>query len=1042
MNLVRFSIQNPLIVNLSLLFLIGIGIIAWYALPREVFPVVDLDLISIKTSFSGASPLEVERQVTTTIEEAFTDSQDIDYISSTSSEGNSSIILKLKPSANVEDVMNEARSVLDRIDTLPELADPPELTRIRTRFPVITLTLYGDVSNEKLYKYAEQAQTSLRQIPGVAGVSKAGVRDWEIWVEVDPQQLAALKISLEEINHSLRNNLLEQPGGSIKAAEGDIRLRGIGSSPEIETIKEIILRTNTNGGKIKIGDIAKVSYRFEEAKTYARFNGAPSINLTVTKTAKGSMIEIAEQVKILAHQLSKQFPVAIKTGYHTDLSIYVKVRLNTVKSSGLIGLVLVLLSLYALLNFRIALITAFGIPFSFLFTIILLYYFDYTINMISLFAFLIVLGMIVDDAIIVTENIYRHIENGVVPKEAAQIGSQEVFWPIVVSTFTTISAFLPMLTIGGTLGTFISVIPIIVCCALFGSLIEAFLVLPSHARHLLKKQNSKKNILWGKSLFTYRRLLHWTILNRYLVIVAAIGILCISLSYAATRLPFQLFGNVETGQFFVNIETPNTYSLENSLELAKDIEKQMERLMNEDDKQTIITNIGVSIVDFNRNKTGSNLIQFVVDLKKPVASGWIEKYVTPLVSFGFKNFGERKRETDEIVNSIRRELAIIPGVQRLQLLKTDAGPAGDDIEIGITGDDLTLIRDKAVEISAYLKKIKGVQDVTHDQDSGKLEYQYTLNERGKLLGLTQTQLADSVRTGYLGNKVVYITRGNQRVPIRVIYPDSIRTKAEELASLPIVVAEKGKFYMKDIADIDIGRSINQIRRQDQKRMAKVTANVDAKIITASTVITEINRHFEPSPADQYTLVFLGEKKDFEDSFQGIKYALMVALSLIFFMLAALFGSLRDPLVIIAVVPFGLIGVIAGHALFDYHLQFLSVIGILALSGIIVNDSLILVDFIKQLRKRGIERVEAVVSASCVRARPIILTTITTFLGVSPLIFFATGQTAFLSPMAVSLGFGLVFATMIILITLPCLYLIVDDLNIRMGYLIQGSTMQK
>ena len=1031
MSLIQFSLRNPLLVNLSLILLLITGVMAWQKLPQEIFPVVDLDMVSIVTEFEGASPAEVEQQVTIPIEEEFEDSQDIDFISSINKESLSSIFIKLKPGSNVDDFMRDTRTILDRIDDLPDTAKEPELNRIRTRFPVITLTLYGNLSKADLYDYAEKARRRMQQVPGVASVGMAGERDWEIWVEVDPHELAALQIPLTQINAALRNNLVDQPGGSIKSNEGDIRLRGKGVEPEPGSIEQIVLRTNANGGELRLGDVARVIRRFEEPETYARFNGKPSVNLTVTKTADASTIDISESIHLLSEELDSEFPDSINVGYHTDMSVYVETRLNLVKSSGLIGLVLVLLSLYLLLNFRAAAITAFGIPVSFLVAIICLYYFDYTINMVSLFAFLIVLGMIVDDAIIVTENIYRHIENGMQPAAAAAQGTREVVGPVVVSTLTTIAAFLPMFAIGGILGEFIKVIPVVVCCALLGSLLEAFAVLPSHACELLKVEKKKPRFNWQPLLEKYGRLLHWSALNRYFFAVLSICVMLVSLSYASTRFPFQLFGDVEIGQFFLNIEAPNTYSLEDSLELAEQLEDKLSAIMSDDELKTLLTNVGISIIDFNRNKTGSNIIQFVVDLEKAVPESFIEKWITPIVSMDFHLAGARERTADQIINEIREEFVKVPGVDRLSILKPNAGPAGDDIELGIVSSDLSLLQKKAYEISDYMKRMPGVNDVVHDQEPGKLEYKYQLNDRGRRLGLTQNELASAVRSGYIGNEVVYVTWNEKRLPVRVIYPVDMREQSTSLKNLPIILESGETVYLNDVANISIGRGLNQIRRRDTQRMAKIVADVDSNITTPGEVTRQIQEVFgNPERGQDYKLLFLGEKKRAQDSFSGMNQALLIALVVIFFMLTALFKSLVDPLVVMFAIPFGFIGVVIGHAIFEYNLQFLSAVGMLALSGIIVNDSLIMVDFIKRLRREGHDRITAVVEAGKVRARPILLTTITTFLGVSPLIFFATGQTAFLSPMAVSLGFGLMFATALILLALPCFYLIADDMRTR------------
>jgi multidrug efflux pump subunit AcrB len=1030
MPIIRFSLDNPILVNLGLVIILVMGVLAWRALPQEIFPVVELDMVSIVTEFEGASPAEVEQQVTLTIEEEFVDSQDIDFITSSSSEGLSSIYIKLKPGSNVDDFINESRTILDRIDNLPDIAKKPELSRIRARFPVITLVLYGDLSKAELYDVAEEVRRKMVEIRGVASVGVAGDRDWEIWVEVDPHTLAALRIPLELVMNALGENLRDQPGGSIRSIEGDIRLRGQGVQPEPENIENIVLRINPDGGQLRLGNIANVLRRFEEAQTYARFNGKPSINLTVTKTSDASTIKVSEAIKQLAHDLKRTLPASIYSGYHTDMSVYVKARLNTVMSSGLIGLILVLLSLYLLINLRVATITAFGIPVSFLFAVILLYYFNFTINMVSLFAFLIVLGMIVDDAIIVTENVYRHIENGMPPLQAAQQGAREVMWPVIVSTFTTIAAFIPMFAIGSTLGEFIKVIPVVVSCALLGSLIEAFVVLPSHAGHFLRQEKNKHKGMWWKSLLEkYCRLLHWSASNRYTVAVASISVLAITLTYANTRMHFEMFGHVEIGQFFLNVEAPNTYSLEDSLALADDIEKTIRQVIAEDELETLLTNVGISFIDFNRFRRGTNLLQFVVDLKKPVPEGFIEKWVSPLVSMEFENYGTRTRNADDIIDAVRKRLLQNPAVQRMYILKTEGGPAGADIEIGIKSADTDLLKTKADEITTWLQGIPGVKDVRHDQETGKMEYKYQLNAHGKRLGMTQSQIANVVRSGYLGNEVVYVTWNEKRIPVRVIFPEPMRQESTSLEELPLVLPTGETVYLADVADITVGYDLNQIRRRDRQRMALVTAEVDSRTITANEVISQFEKEYtQDAINNNYKLLFLGEKKDADEAFKGMNQALIIALVVIFFMLTALFKSLLDPLVVMFAIPFGMIGVIFGHVIFGYHIQFLSAVGMLALSGIIVNDSLLLVDFIKNMRAQGKDRITAVVEAGRIRARPILLTTITTFLGVSPLIFFATGQTAFLSPMAVSLGFGLMFATALILLALPCFYLIADDLR--------------
>ncbi len=1029
--MIDFSIRNPLLVNLLLIIVLLAGVISWYAMPQEMFPVVEQDKVRITTLFEGASPEEMERQVTLPIEQELDGLADIDVLSSTSSEGSSNILIELKSGSDVDNFMRKVRTALDQVDDLPEEAEEPELVRLETRFPVISVSLFGTISRGELYAIAQGIKDELIQLPGVASVGVAGDREWEVWVVVDPQVMAALGVSLNQVAHGLRNNLRDLPGGTLKSKGGDIRLRGMGVPPDPDKMAAIVLRHDEHGGQLRLGDLAQIQLRLEEAQTLGRFNGKPSVNLTINKTSKASTIEVAKLVHEFVEKHRKTLPAGVSLGLFNDLSVYVKNRLETVKSSGAVGLALVLLSLYLMLNFRVAFITALGIPVSFLVAVIVLYMLGHSINMVSLFAFLIALGLIVDDAIIVNENIYRHLEMGEEPAAAATLGTKEVYWPVVASTTTTIAAFMPMFAIGGTMGAFISVIPVVVSASLSGSLLEAFGVLPSHAKEFLRTARKREpgRIDWSALNRRYTQLLRKCLDYRYPVAMLSIGVLAIAIAFAATRIPFLLFHHVDVGQFFVNVETPSTYSIEDSSRLATRLEQTLMQTLGEDELKTLLSNVGVMFIDFHRIKIGSRYIQLIVDLKQQKPSGFIERWISPLVSLKFSWEGSRERSSKAVIEDVRKALRQIPGIQRMSILRTQGGPAGADVEIGVIGESVDDISQTAETIRSFLGRLPGVSDARQDMDPGKLEYRYQLNERGRRLGLTQTELSNAVRTGFLGLKLAHVSWRDKRIPVRLIYNDELRHDAGALQRLPITLDDGRTLYLGDVAQIVEARGYNSINRRNLHRLATITAEVDSKITTPNQVLDRVTAKFSQLP-DGQRLIFLGEKKKAEESIAGMKRAAVIALAIIFFILAALFKSLLDPLVVMFAIPFSAIGVIFGHMIFDFHLQFLSLIGFLALTGIVVNDSLILIDFAKRLIRQGWERKDALVEAGRVRIRPILLTSVTTFLGISPLIFFATGQTAFLSPMAVSLGFGLLFATMLILLALPCFYLIADDLRVR------------
>lgn len=1027
--MIDYSIKNPLVVNLFLFLVVLIGVISWQSMPEEMFPVVEKDAIKIITKYDGASPEEVEKQVTIPIEDTLDNIQDIDFYYSKSSEGVSAVTLRLKPEADVDELLRSVRDIVDAIDGFPSEADDPEISRVKTRFPVISVSIFGDTRQSLLFKNAKNIKQKIMQLNGVAGVGIAGNRDDEVWVIINPSVISAKNISTREIIDALRNNIRDLPGGSVKALEGDILLRGLGSS-SIKSIENITLKNNNIGGQLLLKEIASVEQRLEEENSVGRFNGKKAVNMSVTKTAEASVFDVSKNVREIVNDYS--LPQGLKVSVFSDFSKNVKTRLDTVKSSGVIGLSLLLLSLYFFLNSRVAFITAFGIPVSFLVAAFGMYVFGFTINMISLFAFLVALGMVVDDAIIVTENTYRHIENGMEPIAASKLGAREVFWPIVASTLTTIAAFLPMLSISGTLGKFIEVIPLVVTVALLGSLMEAFIVLPSHCASFLKKPkktNTKKE-KWKKALLTYNKYLNICIKNRYLVSSITVGVLIVIITFAVTRIPYYQFGKVDSGQFFINGEASITSSVKDSERLAIKLEEIILSELNEDELESLYTNVGVSFKDFSRFDLGSQYIQIVVSLKKRSPQGFVDYVITPIFNLSFDNYGKRDRSEKEIINSLREKLSSVAGLQKLAVKKASGGPGGSDIVIGVVGQDQKILTKYAKEIESFLSNIDGVKDAEQDQDPGKVEFKYQINNRGKELGLSQADISESVRTGFLGLETAYFNLKGERVPVRLIYSEKYRNDSSKLYQLPIVLQSGKTIYLAEVADIEVSRGMNTVRRRDGQRLAKISADVDPSIITPLEVTDIFDKKYKEifKKDASYEYMYLGSKKRSRENFADMKKAAFVSLGIIFFILAVLFKTILDPLVVLFSIPFAVVGVILGHILFGYNLQFLSVIGLLALIGIVVNDSLILIDFLKKLRKAGKDKIQATIEACNVRARPIILTSVTTFLGISPLIFFATGQTKFLSPMAVSLGFGLLFATILILIVLPCFYLIMDDLK--------------
>ena len=1025
--MIRFSLKNPLLVNLVLVSVLVLGFLSWKSMPQEMFPAFDRNAIHVKTTFEGASPIEIERQITIPIEDALDSLADIDTVTSTSQEGLSVVRYKLQEGADIDELLREIRTLVDAIENFPTDANTPVVSSQKHYFPVISASVHGNVEMPVLFEQADLLRRELVQLPGVSAVSISGRREWEMWVEVDPHQLATRDVTLAEVRAALRNNLRDTPSGTIRASEGDILLRGIGSETAVN-IGAIVVRRNNRGGLLYLRDLANISLQLEEAQTIGRYNGEPSVNLTVSKGADASTFEVRDLVHAALADLT--LAPGVEASLFADMSEPIETRINTVQSSGVVALILLLFSLYFLLNFRLALITAIGIPMALMVGVIAMALTGQSINLVSMFAFLVVLGLVVDDSIIISENIYRHIEAGHDPHSAAYIGTHEVLWPLLASIGTTIAAFLPIFSITGTMGKFVAVIPLVVIAALLGSLLEAFLILPSHAAEILRRHEpSRARGRWHDVLDRYQHMLDFCLQRRYLVVATAVGILLVTVAYAMTRMSYTQFGELDRDEFNISIEGPPTSGLAETDALARRVEGILFDVIAEDELESMQTNVGVQILDFSSYTFGSQYLHLSIDLTKAAPEGFIEAWVSPLLTFRFDAAGQRERDTEEIVMAVRAALQGVPGIDRMSITRPQPGPEGNDLEIGVVGPDLNQIRTYAESIQEFLTRLKGVEDVRLNLEPGKTEYQYTLNARGRELGLTQMQIGTAVRTGYQGDKVEYISHGDERIPVRLLYPGTLRRDSSSFGQLPITT-EDGVVFLDEVADIEITQGLSTIHHRDSLRMTTVTADIDKETTTPQSITTLLDREFEGvfAAAPRYQMVHLGEKREARRSTADMQRSLITAIVVIFFLLVALFRSLLDPLVVMAAIPLSLIGVIAAHAMAGIHLQFLSLIGLLALAGIVVNDSLILINYAKRLRARGCERVEAIRRAGQARFRAIVLTSVTTFLGVSPLIFFSSGQTRILMPMAISLGVGLLFATVLILIAVPCMYLLADDLR--------------
>ncbi len=1032
---IEFSIGNPVIVNLVVLLILISGVIAFVGMKRELFPGFSRSVIRIETTYRGASPEEVEELITAKIEDRVRNVDGVNEMLSTSREGQSEIRLRMQSDTEMSRALGDVRAALDRVVGLPEEAEEPRVSEVLSTVPVITVALSGDIPERELGDIAKDVRDRLRRVDGVATVSLFGLRESRILIEIDPERLDQYRLSLDEVRAAVANQNRNVPGGALKTARGEILVRTLGVAGGVADVERMILRSTDTGHALTVGDVATVRDAFEDPTVLSRYGGRPSMNLVVVKEESGDAINVSERVRDSVEEIRKTLPETVSVGIFNDFSVFIRNRLGTLGESGAIGLSIVLATLCLFVRGRIALLTSLGIPFAVLGCLVLMSVFDYSLNMISAFSLILVLGLLVDDAVIVTENVYRYVEQGLPPKEAALQGTYEVAWPVVTTVVTTVAAFVPFLLIPGTIGFFMEPLPIVVTFALLLSLLEVLFILPSHLSDIitpayanklrrgerlwltrlrrrerltgLRRMHVRGQHTWLATLRgAYEKLLGVAVRWRYVavsVIVAGSVLLAVAAQY---RVPFVLFKEFESSQFFINFETSANAKLEDTEAVAVQAE-EIALGLPPGELKSLSTTVGVAFLDVNRVVWGSNVGQLTLELRD-----------------------DRDRSSVEVIEDLRGKMQRIPGITKLQFLSLQAGPGGPDIEARVIGEDLASLRRLTDEVKAFLATLPGVRDIRDDVVSGKEELRISLKPEGRTLGLDVRSIARQVQQGFQGVEASSIQRGDEDVPIVIRFPGDRRSQVDTVSRMKLTLPSGERVFLSDVAEIGTGISATQINRDDQKRALSVLAEVETGTTTVVEVTDALKRRFADAgrryPGQR--VVVKGERQEMEESLGALPQISLITLFVIYFVLGSLFKSFVQPFIVMAAIPFSLGGVVIGHLVMGENLSFMSLLGFIALAGVVVNDSLILVDFINRGRRSGTPAYESIIQSGVVRLRPVMLTTVTTVGGLVPLAFFATGQARFLSPMAISVVWGLSFATVLTLILTPCLYAMLDDLK--------------
>ena len=1064
MSLASFSIKQKVLVNLLTIAAIVVGTIATLRMQREDFPAIQIDYVFISTFYPGASPQEVEKLITMPIEDTLKNIDGIDTFSSGSRESVSFIFVELDPDASNRDrVINEIAREVDKVK-LPEDAEDPDVKEFVLENPLIEVSFTAkNMPEEELREYVKNFEEIVKDIKGIGTINRVGWRDKEISIEVDPANLEEYYISLAQVIRSIRDQHISLPGGKLKSGTKELIIRTVGELKNAGEFEDIIIRTNTDGKYLYVRDVAEVRETFEEQEIIHKTNGKISISITPKKKKSGDTIRLVDEIKKEAKKYKKNLPENVSIDFINDMAFYVKRRLKALTNNGIIGGVLLIFTLFLFLNTRIALVTAIGIPFAFLTALFLMSFFGVSLNMITMFGLIMVLGMIVDDAIIVSENVYRHMEGGMLPREAAIKGSEEVAAPVTTAILTTAAAFLPLMFIAGIMGKFLRFFPMGVIFCLAASLFEALIILPSHlaewtkplkdshelrlsgksecgkkaksiilkiicfpitvlkilADYFFSAQRKGSEARWFQKLLgVYTKLITFSTKRRYKMCFGALGVLIVAVIFTIKVMPIKLFpGMIEI--FYTRIEASEGTSLKETNKMITEIEQVLVKLP-EEEVENITTTVGFSgeIGGGPFDKHGSKYAQCVV-------------YLTPEQS--------RKRSAEDIIAELRKKIEAknIPNMVNFEFEKLKHGPpVGKPISIEVRGDDYSILLKIIDEIKSYISALDGVEDVKDNYELDKEEIQVTINKKESArLGLNVRQIAQTIRYAFEGGLATTLRKGDEDIEVIVRLPQRFKNNISTLKNLTMP-NDKGRLIkLYKVATFQKSQGIKSLSHKEGKRTITITANVDENKTTSIAANKKIINKFSDISQKYPGYYFKsgGEWEDTAESMKSLFQAFAIAFMLIYIILATQFRSFIQPFIIMVSVPFGMIGVIAALFIHGQPVSLMALFGIVGLTGVVVNDSLILVDFINRRIEQGLDIMSAVLDAGKTRLRPILLTSITTIIALMPLIYGLGGSEPFLVPSAIAMAYGLLAATFLTLVIVPCVYLIVEDIKkLRLG----------
>ena len=1053
-NLIKWFSRNNVAANFIMALVLLAGISTWLKLKKEIFPETSTNVVSVSIPYPGATPDEVEKGICIPIEEALRDLQGVDIMRSTAANSYGVVYFEVSTDAKVRDVLDDMKTRVDAIDNFAENIESPIYEEVLIKNQVLTVAISADANEQTLRGYADRIRNGmLSYVPkkpdnwldkfissfsGEAGVSQVeltGIRPYEISIELSEDAMNAYGVSFDDVASAVRASSIDLPGGAVRTEAGEILIKTESKRYNAEQFEGIAVISRADGTTVPLSSIANVIDGFEDVDITSRFNGKNAATLQVFRVGNEDTLKVANAAISYLQSIRNDLPADVSIEIWNDNSKYLKGRLNLLKKNAIWGLILVLIILSLFLRPSLAALVTLGIPVSFTGAIWMMPYTDISINMITLFAFILVLGIVVDDAIVVGENVFKRMRAGECPKLASWRGTHEVGIVVIFGVLTTAAAFTPMLGISGVSGKIWRNIPWIVIPTLLFSLVQSKLILPAHLA-LLKpiKLNEKQNIILrfqskvsdGMEIFVdriYRQILKFALQGRYIVVTVFVSLFLISVGLiVGERIKWEFFPEVEAEIISTKVKMIEGVAFESTSEAVLKIEeaaKKLDQNYREKYGEPLIKNM-LATVGSQPFKTGFNPVT-------PKGDNLGEVAIELLPA------SERSKTANQIAAEWREITGSIPAASEVSFQSQSAG-SGNAIDLELSGDNMEDLLEATELVKRKLLEIEGIIDISDSNVLGKRQVSLkSLLPEGESTGLRLSDVGKQMRQAFYGEEVQRLQRGRDEVKVMVRYPKKNRLSIDDVETIKIRTKGGNKVPLSSLVELEEGRSKSVIRRTERLRAIRIAADIDrgnpnananqARRTLENNMLSEFGELY---PGIKYE--FYGEQKDQAQSMVELRTSSMFALLVVFVLMAIPLSSYIQPLIVMSVIPFGIVGAIIGHILMGANISIMSMCGIVALSGVVVNDSLVLVDYVNRNRIRGKSIVEAAWEAGAARFRPIVLTSLTTFAGLSPMLFETDLQAKFLIPMAISLGFGILFATFITLILVPCVYLLLEDLK--------------